>query len=261
MIPHPLGLRLDSGRSVRDQIREAAQMGARGVVVDAIGDLAPHRLGSTGRRELRHLLRTSELSLVALGLPARRPFDTTDQLDDRLNRADKALSMAYELGTNLVLAQVGPVPPKEEGARRDAFTTAVSSLGQRADRHGVRIALEVGAGSGLELRAFLDSHDIMSLAASVDPSVQLRSGIDPVSAIRELSRWVAHAYAPGRSESTPANLQPHRFGCAPGVFDWEEYLGVLEEVGYGGFLTLWPEPSLDSRAQFSALVLRLQRLN
>ena len=63
---HPLGLRLDPERPVRDQILEAAQIGARGVVLDASGELAPHRVGATGRRELRHVLRTTELALVAL---------------------------------------------------------------------------------------------------------------------------------------------------------------------------------------------------
>ena len=110
MIRHPLGLRLDPARPIRDQIHEAARLGARGVVIDAIGDLAPQRLSETGRRELRHLLRTLELSLVALSLPTRRPFDTIDQLDERMRRADAAFAMAYELGTNLVLARVGAVP-------------------------------------------------------------------------------------------------------------------------------------------------------
>ena len=120
MIRHPLGLRLDPDRPVRDQIHEAARLGARGVVVDAIGDLAPHRLGETGRRELRHILRTVELSLVGLSLPTRRPFDTTDQLDDRIRRADAAFAMAYELGTTIVLARAGAVyrrPRTRHGAK------------------------------------------------------------------------------------------------------------------------------------------------
>src|SRR3954452_22138991 len=110
MIPTPLGLRLDPSRPIREQVREAARVGARGVVLDAVGDLAPNRLSETGRRELRHLLRSVELVLIALNLPPRRPFDTVDQLDDRLRRADAAFAMGYELGTSLVLARVGAVP-------------------------------------------------------------------------------------------------------------------------------------------------------
>ena len=79
MIRNSLAVPARPERPVRDQIYEAARIGARGVVVDAIGDLAPHRLSETGRREVRHILRTAELALAAVSLPTRRPFDTTEQ--------------------------------------------------------------------------------------------------------------------------------------------------------------------------------------
>ena len=83
----------------------------RGVVVEAIGDIAPHRLGETGRRELRHILKSVDIALIGLALPTRRPFDTTDQLDERMRRADAAFAMAYELGTKIILLRAGNVPP------------------------------------------------------------------------------------------------------------------------------------------------------
>ncbi len=39
MIRNPLGLRLDPDRSVRDQIQQAARLGAKGVVLEAAGAL------------------------------------------------------------------------------------------------------------------------------------------------------------------------------------------------------------------------------
>src|SRR4051812_41158135 len=168
MIRNPLGLRLDPDRPVRDQIFEAARLGAKGVVLDAIGDLAPQRLGETGRRELRHILRTVELSLIAVSLPTRRPFDTTDQLDERIRRADSAFVMAYDLGTTVVLARVGAIPPQEDAARRELFTNAVRELGRHADHRGVRLAIETGAEPGEPLRAFLETLNIPALAASID---------------------------------------------------------------------------------------------
>src|SRR5947209_893896 len=113
MIRSPLGLRLDPGRPIKEQIRGAAAAGARGLVVDAAGDLGPDRLSETGRRELRQILRSVELDLIALSLPTRRPFDSLDQLDDRLDRADRAFAMAFEVGTRLVLARVGGLPPED----------------------------------------------------------------------------------------------------------------------------------------------------
>jgi sugar phosphate isomerase/epimerase len=261
MIRNPLGLRLDPDRPIRDQIYEAARLGARGVVVDAIGDLAPHRLGETGRREFRHILRTVELSLVAVSLPTRRPFDTTDQLDDRLRRADSAFAMAFELGTDVVLARVGPVPPPEDDARRGVFAGALCDLGHRAEHRGVRLAVETGTEPGETLRAFLQALDVPTLAASFDPSSLLQAGIDPVRAVRELAEWVAHAYASdatGTARVVAPN--PRGFGFPPGALDWEEYLGALEEVGYHGFLTVWPPSGRPAPAHFAAISAQLERL-
>jgi sugar phosphate isomerase/epimerase len=261
MIRNPLGLRLDPERPLRDQVYESARLGARGVVVDAIGDLAPHRLGETGRREFRHILRTVELSLVAVSLPTRRPFDTTEQLDDRLRRADAAFALAFELGTDVVLARVGAVPPKEDADRLEVFTSAVRELGLRADHRGVRLAIETGTEPGGTLRSFLEALAVPSLAASIDPSSLLQVGIDPVRAVRELAEYVAHAYATDAT-GTPrvAAPNPRGIGFPPGALDWEEYLGALEEVAYRGFLTVWPAPGRAATAQFAAISERLQRL-
>lgn len=259
MIRNPLGLRLESDRPFRDQIYEAARIGARGVVVDAIGDLAPHRLSETGRREFRHILRTIELALVAVSLPTRRPFDTTDQLDDRLRRAEAAFAMAFELGTDVVLARVGPIPPEDDAQRRNIYTSAVRELGRRADFRGVRLTIETGPEPGDVLAAFLDSLAIPSLAASLDPAALLQAGVDPVAAARSLGERVAHAYA---SDATgrAAAPNPRGFGYPPGALHWEEYLGALEEIGYRGFLTVWPPPGRSASATFKTIADQLARL-
>jgi sugar phosphate isomerase/epimerase len=260
MIRHPLSLRLDPDGPLREQIRQAAQLGAKGVVLDAIGDLAPQRLSATGRRELRHVLRTVELSLVAISLPTRRAFDTADQLEDRIRRADAAFAMAYELGTNLVLVRAGQVPAEEDKERAENFHLAISSLGQRADHRGVRVALETGTETGQRLKGFLDSLNQATLAASIDPASLLRAGIDPLATILELSMWVVHAYAPETAGSQGAISRPQGLGFSPGMLDWPGYLGVLEDIGYTGFLTVWPDSSGDPLAKFNAVKSRLTSL-
>lgn len=254
MIRSPLALRLAPGGPIRDQVREAATLGARGVVLDAVGDLAPDRLSETGRRELRHLLRSVEVALVALSLPTRRPFDTTDQLDDRLRRAERAFGLAFELGTNLVLARVGPLPAEAETARRETWLSAVGDLGRRADHRGVRLAIETGTEPGATLAPILQGFDTMGLAASVDPATLLVHGINAAAATRELGAWVAHAYA---NEPAPTVAGPR--GFPPGALDWEEYLGALEEINYRGYLTIWPDPTRPAGPQFNAMAERLKR--
>src|SRR5436305_11720053 len=45
MIRHPLSVRLDPAAPLRDQIRQAATLGAKGVVIEAVGEIHPDRLG------------------------------------------------------------------------------------------------------------------------------------------------------------------------------------------------------------------------
>jgi len=255
MIRSPLGLRLNPARSTKEQVQEAARLGAKGVVVDAAGELAPDRLSETGRREVRHFLRSAAMDLVALHLPTRRPFDTADQLEDRLARADGAFAMAFELGTRLVLARVGALPPVEETQRRELFTLAVRELGQRADHRGVRLAIETGTEPGPDLRAFLDALETPALAASIDPGALLQNRHDPSATTRVLGPWVTHAYASVPDTSSPsARLsQSRQSGFPAGAVDWEEYLGALEEINYRGYLTILVGPHTDPGPQFTAL--------
>jgi sugar phosphate isomerase/epimerase len=254
----PLGLRLNPAQPIRNQFTEAARLGAKGVVLDAIGDLAPDRLSETGRREIRYLLRSVELSLIALSLPTRRPFDTLDQLEDRLARADRAFALAYELGTRLVLARLGALPPESEAERREVFLSAVSELGRRADHRGVRLAIETGTEPGDVLAALLESLGPSGLASSIDPAALLQNRIDPIATSRSLGPWVAHAYATDPSAAPAGRIVgPAGRSFAPAALDWEEYLGALEEIGYKGFLTIWPDPVRPAGLQFTALVERL----
>ena len=260
MIPCPLGIRLEPSRPIREQVRAAATFGAKGVVLDAIGDLSPDRLTETGRRELRHLLRSVEMSLIALSLPTKRPFDTIDQLDDRLKRAESAFSMAYELGTKLVLARVGGLPPESDALARETFIGAIRELGRRADHRGVRLAIETGPDKGETLRTLLDSLASNGLGASLDPAWLMQNGHDAIAAAGALGPWVAHAYATESPKASLVTSLSRRSGFPPGGIDWEEFLGALEESNYRGFLTVWPDPAREPGPQFKSVADRFRQL-
>lgn len=260
MIRNPLGLRLDGDQAVRERIQRAARLGARGVVLEATGELAPHRLGQTGRRDLKHLLRSLELSLIAVHLPTRRAFDALDQIDERIRRADAAFAMAFELGTPIALARIGPIPTEDDATRLENLSTAAASLAQRCDHRGVRLAIEADPETIGRLPGFLDALNQPTLAASIDPTGILGAGLDPIAATRALNQWVAHAYA-GEAAGSPATRNPRGAGRVASALDWEEYVGALEEIGYHGFLTVWPDPSADPAAEFKAVVERVSRIS
>lgn len=261
MIRSPLGLRLvlRAGDSPREAIRKAAESGARGILLEAVGELAPARLSETGRRELRHMLQTMRLSLIGLALPTRRPFDSLDQFDDRLARIDQGFAMAYELGARLAVAEVGGIPPDAETDRKQAFDLALNELGRRADHRGARLAIETGPDSGSRLRTVLDGWNQPGLAAGVDPSALMRMGHDPAESAVALGHWVAHAYGADASLKPSQVVHPRGFGFAAGVLDWESYLGALEEIDYRGWMTFRTDPDRDVRPQFQEFQRQVER--
>ena len=259
MIRSPLSVRLDPSQPIRAQVRQAAEAGAKGVVIEAIGDLAPMQLTETGRREIRHLLRSVDLVLVGLHLPTRRAFDTFDQIEDRLARADRVLALAYDLGTRLILVRAGAIPTIEEESKRAAFDTTMTELAQRADHRGLTVALETGTEPGEVMKAVLDAQNRPNLAASIDPAYLLRNGYDPVAAVRDLGLWVGHAYlhqAVGARGGVELASRRNTRGAAS--LDWESYLGAFEEINYQGAMTIWPESSQALFVQFGRIAESLR---
>ena len=221
MIRHPLGLRLDSHRPIRDQIHEAARMGARGR-----GDRGDRRPGpaAAGRdgppraspRAAHGRALRSWPSACPPGGASTRPTSSTSG-----SAAPMALSPSpTSWGRTWCSPAPGRCRPRttESGAR---LHDALCPLGQRADHRGVRLALETGTEPGQRLKTLLDSLDIVGLAASIDPSSLLRAGMDPVATSHELGTWVAHAYA-GDARDRPAAAAPipaasaSRRGCSTG---------------------------------------------
>jgi sugar phosphate isomerase/epimerase len=255
LIRSPIGLRLnpDPARPIKDAIRDAARLGARGVVLDAAGDIAPDRLSDTGRRDLAHTLRSIDVGLIALNLPTRRAFDSFDDLDVRLARADRAFALSYELGARIVLVRAGQTPLEDDAARRGAFVHALGELGRRAEHRGVRLAIETVGGPVALLKEILSSIASPGLGASIDPAALLRSGQDPAASVVALGSDVVHAYAVDAWGGSGPIAGNH------GVLDWTAYLGSLEEINYRGYLTIWPDSSQDLASGFAAIKTRLDR--
>ncbi len=86
-------------------------------------------------------------------------------------------------------------------------------------------------------------------------------GHDPVGATVALGPRVAHAYATDATGPSGRSIvaNPRGLGFPSGALDWEEYLGSLEEIDYRGYLTVWPDSTLDPAAHFSNTRARLDR--
>jgi L-ribulose-5-phosphate 3-epimerase len=255
-----IGVRLESlNLPLRRALAEAARLGIAGVQLDAVGDLAPQKLGETARRDLQRLLRSHNLELTALGCPLRRGLGVAEDQEPRIEHVKRVMSLAFDLGPRVVIVQAGRVPPAEDLTRTALVTEALTALGRHGDRVGTTLALETGLESGAALRDFLARFDTGGLGVNLDPANLLLHGFDPYASASDLRRRVVHAHARDARASGASRLAAE-VPLGHGDIDWLQFLGVLEEIEYRGWLVVERESGDNRLADVAAGVSFLRRL-
>jgi L-ribulose-5-phosphate 3-epimerase len=254
-----IGLRLESlGLPLRRALQEAERLGVAGVQVDAAGDLSPANLLQTGRREFRHLLHSHNLELTALGCPLRHGLDVAQDQEQRLEHVREVMSLSYDLGARVAIVEAGQIPTDANDPRLGLLSEALRALGQHGDRTGTVLALETGLESGAVLRGFLDRFDTAGLGVNLDPANLLAHGFDPYASAQALHGKIVHVHAKdARQSSSSRTAQEVPLGH--GDIDWMQFLGVLEEVGYRGWVTIEREYSTNRLPEAAAAVSFLRR--
>jgi L-ribulose-5-phosphate 3-epimerase len=241
-----IGIRLESlGLPLRRALAEAARLGVRGVQVDAAGDLSPSELSQTGRRDFLRLVRGHGLELTALGCPLRHGLDAPEGQQLRLEHVRKVLALSFDLGPRVAIIQAGAIPDEPDSPRGALLRESLVTAGRYGDRVGAGLALETGLESGAALAAFLQGLDTGGLGVNLDPANLLEHGFDPCDSARAPRGRVLHSHAKDARSSSPSRAA-QEVPLGHGDIDWVKYVGVLEEVGYRGWLTVARE-SGDSR--------------
>jgi sugar phosphate isomerase/epimerase len=233
-----IGVRLESvGGPLRGALGEAQRLGVSGVQADAAGDLAPHALSQSGRKALRHLLRSHNLELTALGCPLRRGLDTAEDLQQRIDHVEAVLGLSVDLGARVAVVQAGRVPEQPDDPRGPRLAEALRALGRHGERIGAVLALETGLESGAALGAFLDRLGTGGLGVNLDPANLLMGGFDPYESTRALRGRVVHASAKDARMTGPSRTT-QEVPLGHGDINWMDYLAALEAIEYRGWLTV-----------------------
>lgn len=255
-----IGLRLESlGLPLRRSLAEAERLGVAGVQLDAVGELAPSTLTQTGRRALRHLLRSHNLELTAVGCPLRHGLDVAENQQPRIEHVQKVMAQSIDLGSRVVIVQAGQVPDDLSDPRAARLSEALLALGQFGDRVGTILALETGLEPGDVLGRFLDRFDTGSLGVNLDPANLLMHGFDIHASARALAGKIVHSHAKD-ARRTSASRAVQEVPLGHGDIDWLNYLGLLEEIEYRGWLTVERESGDNRLADVANAVVFLRRL-
>ncbi len=261
MKPLRIGIVVEStGLSLRQSLVAAARMGAQGVQVDAVRDVAPDALGETGRREFRNLLRSFDLELAALNVPVRRGLDVADDLQKRIDRVRKSMQLAFDLGARRIVIACPKIPDDATTPRAHLMRESLAALGAYGDRIGCVVALEVGFDPATKVKEYLASFDTGSLKVTYDPANFLLHGHDPLANLMPLAGLVAHVHArDARSAGLSRGLQEVPVGA--GDIDWMAFIATLQVLEFDGFLTVEREQGEDKLTDVTNGVKFLKRFS
>ena len=247
-----------TGLPLRAAIADAAKLGAAGIQFDAAGDLAANRLGDTGRREFKNLLKSFNLELAALNLPLRHGLDAAEHQQERIDHTRAALQLAFDLGARKLVAPLPKLPLKDELKRGTVMRDSLLAIGVHADRIGASLALEIGFDPAEAVKAYLESFDCGSLKVAFDPANMLLHGHDPLANLPPLLGRLVHVLArDARSAGLNRGLQEVPVGA--GDVDWLAFTATLQVMEFGGFLCVKRDQGDSKRTDVASGVKFLRR--
>jgi sugar phosphate isomerase/epimerase len=240
-----LGVHVSSLRlPLKQALHTVANLGADAVEIDARSTLRPEELTQTGARHLRKMLEDLNLRTAALTFVTQRGFHDEEELERRIQAAQRTLQTAYRLGARWVVTNLGNIPGEEDQSRWNLLREVLLDLGRYGHHVGAMLAAETGQDDGTVLARLVESLPEGTLWVAFNPGRLLMHGFNARTALERLARHVQYVYA------TDAVRDPHRgSGLAVplgrGVADFPAILGTLEEFQYRGYITVLCENATD----------------
>ena len=232
------GIRIERLRQpFKQALITAARLGADGVEINGRSDIRPSEMSRTAVRHLLKMLSDLNLNICAVHFPTRRGYDNLDDLDRRIDATKAAMTMAYELGCNVVVNHVGHVPEDTKSDRWQTMVQALTDIGNHAQKSGAWLTAQTGSESGETLKGLIDSLPPMSLGVDFDPGDLMINGFSPSESIKQLASHVMSF----RARDAVRDLKQGRgleVQLGRGSIDWAELLGALEEQDYQGYITV-----------------------
>lgn len=222
---------------LKQALLTAAQLGAEGVEIDARNELRPQEMSRTAVRHLRKMMDDLRLRVAAISFHTRRGYDSPDELERRVEATKAAMSLAWDLGANVVINRVGRIPDAAEGPGWELLLQVLTDLGRHGQRTGAMLAAETGDDPPERLHALIAALPEASLAVNLSPGDLEASGYSSVEAAQLLGPYVLHVCAKDGTRDAA-----HRRGLETplgrGSVDWPGLFGALEEHDYRGYFTI-----------------------
>jgi L-ribulose-5-phosphate 3-epimerase len=218
---------------LRAGLRKAKEIGAHGVQLwVAHNELDPKVLTKSGRQELLAYVNSLGLEISAL-CGDIGGFTDDGTVDERIAHTKLMFDLCVDLRTPILTTHIGVVPDNTESRAYAALVDAVREVAGYAAACGCCFATETGPESGQALADFLDRVGSAGGKVNYDPANMCMAGFDHINDVRVLREFIVHTHAKDgiRNEEKEVAL-------GKGDVNFPEYLAVLREIGYSGYLTV-----------------------
>jgi sugar phosphate isomerase/epimerase len=214
----------------------AREMGAEAVEIDARNELRPDELSQTGVRQVRKMLDDLNLRVSCLGFRTRRGYHVADDLEARIDATKRALRLAYDLGTNVVVNHIGSVPA-DDGPTLGTMVQALADIGRFSHKVGAFLAAATATDSGADLAKLIARLPPGAIGVDLNPAQLIIHGHSPLEAVRALGQNVMHVHAndAARDVSVGRGIEVQ---LGRGSAEFPELLASLEEHQYRGYITI-----------------------
>jgi sugar phosphate isomerase/epimerase len=255
-----IGVQISSlGMPLRKGLETASRLGAHAVELDARQHVSPRDMTETGLRQLKKLLADLNLKVCALGFRTHRGYNVIEHLQERIEATKQAMSLAYRLGANVVVNQIGRVPDESAGEDWDLLVDVLSQIGRHAHHSGAFLAAETGSESGADFARLIKALPEGSIGITLDPGNLIINNYSPAEAVESLGESIMYVHAKdgvrdlarGRGVEVPLGR---------GSSDFPALLGALEEHAYRGYFTVERENATDPVAEVGAAIQYLKHL-
>jgi len=234
---------------VKRALETVARMGANAIELDARNGLRPDDLSETGLRQFKKMLTDLNLRVASVRFQTRRGYDVQQDLEQRVDATKSAMQFAYQLGSPVVVNQIGSIPDSPDDPGWATFQDVIQDIGRFGARIGAFFAAETGTESGEKLANFLGDEDDAFIAVALNPGQLIVNRFDVTDAVSRLKRRIQIVnavdgvldLAAGRGINVP---------LGQGTADFPQLLGMLEDIQYRGhFVVGRADSSLDELQQ------------
>src|SRR5687768_9847990 len=143
MLQMKIGIQLASLRlPFKKALATAARLGADAVEIDARGEIKPADFTRSAARQVRKMLDDLNLRVCAVSFRTRHGYNVAENLEARVEATKDAMRMAYDLGANVVINQVGRIPSEAQGPAWELLVQSLADLGRHGQHIGALLAAE-----------------------------------------------------------------------------------------------------------------------